>query len=120
MNRKTKSRGYVWREPTWLPGERDVKDGYQNMGYIEFGDTKKGSFERGLAVSRALERTQVLRDGQLEDKFQAMKPKRKHKKSRTKDIIILKLIEKYISKALTRYEYAEKLVETLPESKNTS
>ena len=84
------------------------------------GDTKKGSFERGLAISRALERRQVLRDGQLEDSFQDVKPKRKHKKSRTKDTIILKLIEQYMSKSLTRHEYAEKLVKTLPESKNTS
>ena len=100
MNRKTKSRGYVWREPTWLPSERDLKDRFSRR--------------------RALERRQVLRDGQLEDSFQDVKPKRKHKKSRTKDTIILKLIEQYMSKSLTRHEYAEKLVKTLPESKNTS
>ena len=37
------------------------------------GDAKKGSFERSLAVSQALERPQLLRDGQVEDRFQGEK-----------------------------------------------
>ena len=69
--------------------------------------TKKGTFERALAVGRALERWQILRDGSLADTFQGVKPKKKHKKCPTKDASMKNLVEKYLQGDLDRAAYAE-------------
>ena len=83
------------------------------------GATKKGSFERALAVGRALERRQVIRDGSILDIFQGIKRRKKQRTCRTKDNIMSNLVNKYADGKINRAEYAEELVKTLPESTNT-
>ena len=39
MTQSQKSRGYVWRNPEWIPSERDKQDGSSNIGYIAYGRT---------------------------------------------------------------------------------
>ena len=84
------------------------------------GATKKGSFERALAVGRALERRQVLRDAGLADKFQKLKPKKKHRQCRIKDEAMQRLVLKYTNGEYSRNEYALELMKTVPRSDNTS
>ena len=84
------------------------------------GATKKGSFERALAVGRALERRQVLRDGALADTFQNLKPKKKHRQCRNKDKAIQRLVSKYLQGDYSRDDYALELMKTVPKSDNTS
>ena len=61
-----------------------------------------------------------LRDRQVEDSLQAIKAKKKHKSCRVKDKAIMRLIEQYDSGALSRLQYADALLKTLPTSANIS
>ena len=83
-------------------------------------ETKKGSYERCIQVSRTLERKQFIRDGSLNDSFQQLKPKQKGKKYQKKDRAMLALIRRYDASELTREEYGHELSKTMPQSENTS
>ena len=115
-----KGMSFIGRGSERTQQNQEAKNGH----IVEMGkamsSTKKGTYERFIAIGRCLERSQQIRDGQLADTFQNVKPKQKNKKLITKDKIVLRLIRRYNNGDLTSREYADALVKTLPKTENTS